>query len=187
MSLFSEAEELARDFAGSAARLAEGMIRRAVISRINDAKALAEAQLRLLDDEPEPAELMQQYGFTSHPPVDSEAIVIRVGAVPEHQVVIATSKRDSRPKVTTAGDVKIYVENGPLIHITATEIRLGAGATKEAARKGDLVAGLTSQVPLWVSQVQQYINGVAPGTIAPTLSNINSEIMTGSAVVKVVD
>jgi phage baseplate assembly protein V len=165
MGFFSEAEEVARDLAGQAARLAEGMIRRAVISRINDAKALAVAQLRLLDNEPEPAEVFQQYGFTSNPPVDSEAIVIRVGGVAEHQIAIATAKRDTRPKVS-AGEVKIYVEDGPLIHITSSEIRLGSGATKEVARKGDAIQS-DSAFDTWALAVEAGIAAAGGGTVGP--------------------
>lgn len=182
MGIFSDAEEVALDAAGSAARLAEGMIRRAVISLVNDAFALAKVQVKLLDAEPEPALLFQHYGFVSNPPVGSEAIVIRVGGVPEHQIVIATSKRDSRPKVDS-GEVKIYVESGQLIHITTSAIKLGDDATKGVAREDDVTQSVAA-ADAWISQVQNFINGLAPGTISPGLTHLFATIVTSSDVVK---
>lgn len=163
-------------------QVAASLLRRAVISLIDDVKALAVAQVKLLDDEPEDAELMQQYGFTSNPPVGSEAIVIRIGGVPEHQIVISTAQRGKRPKVAE-GEVKIYVADGPLIHITKTDIKLGDGATKGVNREGDnILRG--AALATWMLNVE---TAVLPAVVPPLAGTSLGTTDTGSATVSAVD
>lgn len=173
--------------------VAASMIRRAVISLINDKPAQATAQVKLLDDEPEEAELVQQYGLTTNPPKDSEAIVIRIGGVPEILVVIGTSLRGKRPKVGD-GEVKVWVADGKLIHLTSSEIKLGDGATKKVAREGDpnvIDAGtdalFIAPATGWVALVSTFINGLVPGTIPTVPTSVVGKVNAGSNTVKAVD
>ena len=187
--VFDPAEDTAED----ASRRAASMIRRGVITLIEDAKQLSAAQITILDEEPEDAELIQHYGFTSNPPIGSEAIVIRIGGVPELQVVIGTAQRSKRPKVAD-GEVKIYVADGKLIHLTASEVRLGDGATKRVARETDSITVDASSDSVfigpaasWVTLVSAFINGLVPGTITAIPTTIAGTITSGSNVVKAVD
>jgi phage baseplate assembly protein V len=189
MGLLSEAEEIARDAAGSALRLAEGMIRRAVISRLDDAKSLAQALVRLLDDEPEPAEVWQEYGFTSRPPEGAEAIVLRVGGVPEHQIVVRTALRGSRPKLNAEGDVKIWHLKGQVITVednqitlkinraTGAAIDLGGGATKSVNYEGNSVEQ-GAAMKVWMDAVTAAI------PVTPLAGTVIGATGAGSSVVK---
>jgi len=193
VTVFNEAEQAANDAADVAEQTASGMLRKAVIKLIDDAAKQAIAQIQMLDDETEDAELVQQYGFTSSPPEDSEAIVILLGGVPENQTVIGTSKRDKRPKVGS-GEVKIWVADGVLIHLTSSEIRLGDGATKGVNREGDGTtidastdAAFIAPVTGWVALVSAFINGIAPGTIPTVPTAVAGKTDAGSGTVKAVD
>lgn len=71
---------------------------RGVIHLIRDGEGLQRAQLSLLgtDDVAENVERLQQYGFTSHPPRGSEALVLMVGGTRSHPVCVSAEDRRAR-------------------------------------------------------------------------------------------
>lgn len=54
---------------------------------------------------------------------------------------------------------------GAQIVITPTEVQLGSGATKKAARGGDTLT-TSAALTTWAQAVEGFINGLVPGTIA---------------------
>ena len=80
------------------------LVGRFVIQAIRETPLLREAQLVGLAEETlEHVELFQEYGFSSRPRPDAEAIAACVGGLRDHAVVIATA-RSPGPAHRTGGD-----------------------------------------------------------------------------------
>jgi phage baseplate assembly protein V len=92
------------------------MIARGVIAESNDAGGMQTVQLSLLHEEAKAAaERIQNYGFSSHPPANSEAVAIFVGGGRDHALIIALDDRASRFTGLQAGEVAIYSNEGDSI------------------------------------------------------------------------
>ena len=63
---------------------------------------------------------LTEFGFTSVPPVDAEAVMMRFGADRGGSVVIATSHRPSRPRNLKPGDTAVYDVRGAILKFTDT-------------------------------------------------------------------
>lgn len=128
------------------------MLARAVLSAVDDSKGFQELKLELLAGETkEGVERMQNYGFTSVPFADSEALVGFIGGNRSHGVAFVVDDRKYRIKGLAEGEVAIYTDEGDKIHfkrgnkieiissdvkITASKVELGSG-TAEAVLKGE--------------------------------------------------
>ncbi len=85
------------------------MLARAVVRLVNDESGIQTLQLSALADELiEGAERMQDYGFTSVPHPDAEAVVAFPGGLRSHGLVVAVGDRRYRLKGLQAGEVAIY-------------------------------------------------------------------------------
>lgn len=202
MSLFNEAERLVRDSSREVRNRFNNMIRRAVVKLINDDPKQQALQVGVMGEEPQDdVEHFQMVGFTSHPPKGAEAVVIRVGGNGDHQIVISTADRESRPKVAE-GACKVYhVDGTATVHlkgsgevvIEATSlVDLGGGATKGVNREGDSVtADVTTDAAFtpatgWFAAITAAVNTLSGGSlVAPT--SLSSKTGAGSSVVKAVD
>ncbi len=60
-------------------------------------------------------ELMQQFGFTSNPPADTDVVVIPMGGKTSHSVIIATENGAYRIKGLPSGAVAVYAQDGTRI------------------------------------------------------------------------
>lgn len=88
-------------------------VSRAVISLVRDAAKLQGVQVALLDDEARAeCERFQEYGFTSVPFADAEAIAVAVGGARSHMVVIACDDRRYRKTGLKDGEVALYTDEG---------------------------------------------------------------------------
>lgn len=94
------------------------MITRAVLETVNDASDMQLVKISLLADETRDSiERFQNYGFTSVPPPNSEAIALSVGGNRDHMVVIAVDNRIFRLKGLLNGEVAMYTDEGDFIKI----------------------------------------------------------------------
>lgn len=92
------------------------IVSRAVIALVNDAAKLQGVQLVLLDGEARAeVERFQEYGFTSVPFADCEAIAVGVGGSRSHMVAIATDDRRYRKKGLQEGEVALYSDEGDYV------------------------------------------------------------------------
>lgn len=87
------------------------MVGRAVLAAVDDAKKAQVVQAALLADEVRDVERFQEYGLTSVPPKDTEAIVVFVGGNRAHGVVVATESRAYRPRGLGDGEVALYTSH----------------------------------------------------------------------------
>lgn len=128
------------------------MVRRAVVTLVDDSLAMQGLQLTALDKQViDGAEHFQPYGFTSVPLAGAEAIVANVGGAYNHPVVLVVDDRRYRMKALADGEVAIYTDEGDYIHIkrggtidvvAATKVNITA---PDVAMSGNLqVAGSTT-------------------------------------------
>lgn len=96
------------------------MLARAVVSLVNDSKKMQLLQLNVLEGETrEEIERFQDYGFTSVPLPDSEAVVLFIGGRRDHGVAIAVDDRRYRLKDLQPGEVALYHKDGAKVHLKA--------------------------------------------------------------------
>ena len=89
------------------------MIGRSVLRLVDDAMQLQSLQVEALAGETlDGVERFQQYGFTSHPHPDAEAIILSVAGERANAVVIAVDDRRYRITNLTAGEVALYDDQG---------------------------------------------------------------------------
>lgn len=116
------AEQVARAFKKMAApmmRRIENMVVRGVITAINDSGGLQSIQGSLTADEvQDDMERVQQYGFTSCPPLGSEFVAIFRGGR-DHPLIIAVDSREHRKTGLEDGDSCQYTYAGNFIRLTA--------------------------------------------------------------------
>ena len=130
-------DRVARMLAPLVARIAL-LVARAIVKGRDDSKKLRELRLDVLAGESlEQVEHFQEYGFTSAPHDDAEAILLSLGGDRGHSVVIATGDRRYRIPVvkgevamfTDEGD-KIHLKRGNEIHIVTDTLRVTCGAVE---------------------------------------------------------
>ncbi|MGF6549304.1 phage baseplate assembly protein V [Paraburkholderia youngii] len=61
-----------------------------------------------------------EFGFTSNPPIDSDAIALHVAGDLSAGVVIGTNHQPSRPKGLRPGETMLYSEDGKSVYLTAS-------------------------------------------------------------------
>jgi phage baseplate assembly protein V len=141
-----------------------GMISRAIVRLVDDAREAQELQLELLADEGQDGvEHLHPYGFTAHPHPDAEAIVACVGGLRSHMIALVVGDRRYRLKGLAAGEVALHDDLGnmiklgrnrieitgtsevtvttPIAKVISNDVRLGGDGGKKVARVGDLVVG----------------------------------------------
>lgn len=100
------------DNAGNAIR----HVFRGKINLTKSADKIQKVQVSALADETlQDVELMQHFGFTSHPPASTEALIIPIGGKTSHSVVVATENGQFRVKALKSGEVAIYDQSGSSI------------------------------------------------------------------------
>lgn len=201
MTLYTDSEEaVSRGLRPLHQRL-NNAIRRAVVRRYSDAPKQGEVQIDVLSGEVQDrVELFQHYGLSSSPPLGSEAVLIRIGASGDHQIIIATAKRDARPKLPSAGDVALWDVDGHFValrrdgvEIDGPQIRLGTGAVLGVARVTDPVTLDGSTDPALFAFFAAVVAAItalsagAPVTVPTAPTTAAGAISAGSGVVVAVD
>lgn len=143
--------------------------------------------------------VMQPYGLKSRARDGTTSVVAVQGAHAGNRIIIG-HRDDEAPEPDAIGAVVLYDAFGNSIHLKDGKIvvtlddkmEIGAGATKEAARKGDatLIDTVTdSGFISWISSVSGVINSVAPGTITPPSgpTSVTGKVNAGSGKVTIVD
>lgn len=90
-----------------------GIVKRAIIERIDDSKGTQAVQVSLLADEvADGCEHMQPFGLSFHPIKGSDAVALAVQGDPGHLLIIAATKRDVRPRDAKEGEGGLYDKTG---------------------------------------------------------------------------
>lgn len=131
------------------------MFGRGVVRRIDDARQAQELQLELLSDEGQDAvERLQNYGFTSHPHPDAEALIACVGGLRSHAVAIVVEDRRYRVRGLQQGEVALFDDLGNVIKLgrEAIEIVAASKVTVTAPDGVEITADVTITGTVTVSE-----------------------------------
>lgn len=91
---------------------------KAVIKMVDDSQGIQSVQLSALAGETlDKVPRIQNFGFTSNPPVNSEAIIISLGGQRENVAVITADNREFRFKDLAPGESAFYTDDGTVIHL----------------------------------------------------------------------
>jgi len=89
---------------------------RALLMAINDDEKIQQVQLQALAGESlDKVQRFQEFGFTSVPPVGTEAVILSLGGSRNNSIVIATENRNVRMKNLQSGETAIYTDDGTYI------------------------------------------------------------------------
>lgn len=113
------------------------MVGCSIIRSVTDGNGLQVLKASILKEELKSGiERIQEYGFTSHPPEGSEAVITFPQGNREFGIVIATDSSRYRIRNLPEGAVAIYNRNGDYVKLTkekieihAKEITLGDGSS----------------------------------------------------------
>jgi phage gp45-like len=154
------------------------MICKAVIKSLDDTTGLQTYKLYLMKDEViECVERLAEFGFTSIPPEESEAIVVFANGSRSKGVVIATDSARYRLKLSEKGSTAIYNKNGDYVKISKDKIEIFAneiilaGGTKKLLTE-DILSLLNSHVHQCSSPGSPSgpaLNGVLPNPFTDVL------------------
>lgn len=96
---------------------------RGILNVVKSSDEIQKVQVSALADETlQDVELMQQFGLTSVPPAQTEAVIIPIGGKTTHGVVIATEHGAFRVKGLKTGEVALYDQSGSTIILKAGKV-----------------------------------------------------------------
>jgi phage baseplate assembly protein V len=121
---------------------------RAVVWMADDSKMLQQVQVSLQAREVRNAERFQQYGFTSVPLPESEAVLLFPGGMRDHALAIAVDDRRHRPTDWEQGEVGLYTHEGDLIRMRAGRIIEVVCGTKVDVTAPEVVVHASTKVRL---------------------------------------
>lgn len=133
---------------------------RGVLHLVKSADNIQKVQASGLADETlQDVELMQQFGFTSVPPANTQAVILPIGGQTTHGIVIATENGSLRVKNLQGGEVAVYDESGSSIVLKKGRlIEIDCDVLKiNAATKVDISSPLVETDQVFTAQGQ--ING----------------------------
>ena len=133
---------------------------RGVLHLVKSADNIQKVQASGLADETlQDVELMQQFGFTSVPPTNTQAVILPIGGQTTHGIVIATESGSFRVKNLQGGEVAVYDESGSsIVWKKGRLIEIDCDVLKiNAATKVDISSPLVETDQVFTAQGQ--ING----------------------------
>jgi phage baseplate assembly protein V len=158
------------------------MVGRAVLSAIDDTAKVQTVQASTLADEvADKVERFQNYGFSSVPLPEAEAVVLSVGGLRSHMICIGVEDRRHRPQGGEPGEVTIYDDQGQVIRLKRDGIEItSAMPVKITAQMVEVTA---DQVKVTSNDVQ--LGGAGSAAVARVGDTVaNGVITSGSAKVK---
>lgn len=149
-----------------ARRNIQSIIGRARVKFVDDSGSVQKMQVLMNGIEtPDNRFRVAEFGMTSNPPIDSDAITLHVAGDRSAGAVIGTNHQPSRPKGLQPGETMLYSEDGKSVYLTAS-----GGIVIEA--KGQDVAVNGARNVTW--NCSGVFKIVAPGGIqfvAPTVTS----------------
>jgi len=148
------------------------IVSRAIVPLIDDSKNMQIVQLNLMKDETKDSvERVQNYGFTSHPKPDAQAVVLFVSGNRDHGLVVALDDSRYRLKDLPEGGVAVYDFDGNYIKLTeANGIEIEAPNQKVTIKaSGDIEIGNSNLKKLVNEEFQDLFNNHAHNYTAGTL------------------
>lgn len=166
-----------REMMGGLEGRVRGMVARAIVRLVDDARQAQELQLELLADESQDAvERFQNYGLTSVPHAGAEALVVFAGGLRSHGVVLAVEDRRYRLTGLEEGEVALFDDLGNIIKLGRE--RIDVTAVTELRVEAPKVIVQSNDVRLGED------GGAAVARVGDDVNLSTGKIITGSAKVK---
>jgi len=167
----------AREMLGGLEGRVRGMVARAIVRLVDDARQAQELQLELLAGEGQDAvERFQNYGLTSVPHAGAEALVVFAGGLRSHGVVLAVEDRRYRLTGLEDGEVALFDDLGNVIKLGRE--RIDVTAVTELRVEAPKVIVQSNDVRLGED------GGAAVARVGDDVNLTTGKIITGSAKVK---
>lgn len=126
------------------------MIGRGVLLAIKDSDKIQIAQGSILAGETkDEIEVFNNFGFTSHPPANTECIIVSIGGNREHSVVIASENRELRLKDLPEGASAQYNKNGKYLKLIDDDAEMLIEKLKIENSSHELIAVLSE----WMDKI----------------------------------
>ena len=94
------------------------MVLRALVTIVDDTTTIQSVQATALAGEIiSDVERFQNFGFSSNPPANSEALIVFVGGAREHPIMLGVENRATRKKNLEIGESIQYTADGTFIHL----------------------------------------------------------------------
>jgi len=122
------------------------MILKSLLVNVDDSNQIQLVKLSALaGEEADFVERVQNYGFTSVPPKDADAVMVAIGSDRDHPVVIAADSGEFRKKGLQNGEVAVYHKDGSSILFKANgDIEVDAAGNKVNMTGGEVIADANS-------------------------------------------
>ncbi|OGC76298.1 hypothetical protein A2619_05785 [candidate division WWE3 bacterium RIFOXYD1_FULL_39_9] len=118
------------------------LIGRAIVSYIDNSKSTQLLQLRLLADEiSSNVERFEEYGFTTYPLVNSEALASFVNGNRNHGIILCVHDRRYRPTDLASGEVAIYTHEDLSSPNHRIHLKSGNEIETKCQDKVDIIGG----------------------------------------------
>lgn len=163
-------------------KLVGNLLARGVVSRADDGTKLQTLQVTVGEDETRDGlERFQQYGLTSVPEPDAEAVVLFPGGRRDVGYVLAVDDRRYRLTGLATGEVALYSKSGASVVLKAdgsVEVNPAPGQVVKLAGEADAVAkgaALNSAIATLGTAVAAALTtagGGPPGAAAPVLGAV---------------
>lgn len=149
-----------------ARRNIQSIIGRARVRFVDDSGSVQKMQVLMNGIEtPDNRFRVAEFGLTSNPPIDSDAITLHVAGDRSAGAVIGTNHQPSRPKGLQPGETMLYSEDGKSVYLTAS-----GGIVVEA--KGQDVAVNDARNVTWnCSGVFKIVAAGGIQFVAPTVTS----------------
>lgn len=165
-------------------------VAKALVESVDDTDQIQLVKINVLDGEVQDSiERIQNYGMTSNPPRDSEAIAIYLQGNRDHGVVIACDNSASRLNTLKSGEVCVYSEHGQTIlmksngdiEITGTgDIKFDANTDIELNGNTDFAVAFNDLKSGFDQLVTNFNAHIHPVTTAPGSTGIPATPSTAS-------
>lgn len=173
-----------REMMGGLEGRVRGMVARAIVRLVDDARQAQELQIELLADESQDAvERFQNYGLTSVPHAGAEALVVFAGGLRSHGVVLAVEDRRYRLTGLAEGEVALFDDLGNVIKLGRDAISVTA--TTRLTVDAPTVEVTADNVTVISDNIQ--LGGAGGAAVARVGDDVNlttGKIITGSEKVK---
>lgn len=172
----------ARELLGGLEGRVRGMVARAIVRLVDDARQAQELQLELLAGEGQDAvERFQNYGLTSVPHAGAEALVVFAGGLRSHGVVLAVEDRRYRLTGLEDGEVALFDDLGNVIKLGRDAISVTA--TTRLTVDAPTVEVSADSVTVTSDNIQ--LGGAGGAAVARVGDDVaDGKIITGSSKVK---
>lgn len=154
---------------------------KALLKSVDDTTKIQLVRVGALENEIfDSVERMQDYGFSSNPPINSEVLLGEIGGSRDHPIVVKVDSAAYRPKNLIAGEVIVYSQHGQRLLLTSTGQIYVNNGSKKVARDGDrAVSNIVID-----SEFFTFINAVASFCSLTPPTSLTVQINEGSEVLK---